>query len=116
MSRSSCNTALGSTKTSAHDAQVSQLHVHVTARDTGDPSWPGPCYGAVPPAPHAPFARQALIQRLRKALLEQAPPPPHQTRRLGQVNLAAVPLNCALRSPGWRAVSRTLLYCCQVRH
>ncbi|KAK9837028.1 hypothetical protein WJX81_008115 [Elliptochloris bilobata] len=54
---------------------VSQLHLHVTARDVGDPSWPGPCYGAVPAAPHAPFARQALIQRLRKALLEHAPRP-----------------------------------------
>lgn len=31
-----------------HALQVSQLHVHVTGRLQGDPSWPGPCYGAVP--------------------------------------------------------------------
>lgn len=76
-------------------AQVSQLHVHVTARDTGDPSWPGPCYGAVPATPHAPFARQALIQRLKKALVEHAPAPHHQTRRPGQVR----PDCCAIKLP-----------------
>ncbi len=57
-------------------AQVKQLHVHVTARSQGDPSWPGPCYGAVPVQPHPPFAREALIVRLRKQLEKYAPAPP----------------------------------------
>jgi len=50
--------------------------VHVTARSQGDPSWPGPCYGAVPVQPHPPFAREALIVRLRKQLEKYAPAPP----------------------------------------
>ena len=28
--------------------QVSQLHVHVIARDTGDPAWPNPVWGSGP--------------------------------------------------------------------
>ncbi len=48
--------------------QVPQLHIHVIARFTTDPAWPGPVWGKVPPAPYDEAARDALIGRLRKAL------------------------------------------------
>ncbi|MBF0269600.1 MAG: HIT domain-containing protein [Alphaproteobacteria bacterium] len=41
---------------------VAQLHVHVIARFENDPAWPKPVWGACPPAP---FAPQALLDRLR---------------------------------------------------
>lgn len=44
---------------------VSQLHVHVTGRLQTDPAWPGPCYGAVPPAPLA--APDLAVAMLRDA-------------------------------------------------
>ena len=48
--------------------QVAQLHVHVTLRSPKDPSWPGPCYGAVPPQVYAPAALEQMLQKLRTAL------------------------------------------------
>ena len=50
--------------------QVPQLHIHIIARFTTDPAWPGPVWGKVPPAPYGEAARDALIARLRKALAQ----------------------------------------------
>lgn len=47
---------------------VAQLHVHVTLRSPEDPSWPGPCYGAVPPKPYTPEALEGMLTRLRPAI------------------------------------------------
>ncbi|CAK0783121.1 hypothetical protein CVIRNUC_006316 [Coccomyxa viridis] len=47
---------------------VAQLHVHITLRSPSDPSWPGPCYGAVPPKPYAPDALELMLADLRRAL------------------------------------------------
>lgn len=33
----------------------------------GDPSWPGPCYGAVPAVPMAPEQAAAVVGMLRQA-------------------------------------------------
>ena len=43
---------------------VRQLHVHVIARFTTDPAWPGPVWGKVPAKPYAPEALTALAERL----------------------------------------------------
>lgn len=43
---------------------VSQLHVHIVARNPGDPAWPGPVWGHSPAAPYAPAARDALLAQL----------------------------------------------------
>lgn len=43
---------------------VPQLHVHVVARRRDDAVWPKPVWGAAPPTPYAPAARDALIARL----------------------------------------------------
>jgi diadenosine tetraphosphate (Ap4A) HIT family hydrolase len=40
---------------------VPQLHVHVVARHQGDPAWPRPVWGALPPEP---MDEQALAERL----------------------------------------------------
>ena len=48
--------------------QVPQLHIHIIARSTTDPAWPGPVWGKVPAAPYDDAARDALIGRLRAAL------------------------------------------------
>lgn len=48
--------------------QVPQLHIHIIARFTTDPAWPGPVWGKVPAAPYDDAARDALIGRLRAAL------------------------------------------------
>ena len=48
--------------------QVPQLHIHIIARFTSDPAWPGPVWGKVPPAPYDEAVRDALITRLRTAL------------------------------------------------
>ena len=47
---------------------VPQLHVHVIARRIGDTAWPGPVWGAMPPAPYAPHDIESLLARLRTAL------------------------------------------------
>lgn len=43
---------------------VRQLHVHVIARFTGDPAWPGPVWGKAPAKPYEPEALKALAERL----------------------------------------------------
>ncbi len=48
--------------------QVAQLHVHITMRSPKDPSWPGPCYGAVPPKAFTPEALEQMLEKLRVAL------------------------------------------------
>ncbi len=48
---------------------VAQLHVHVIARRRSDAAWPKPVWGAVAPAAYAPATRDALIGKLRDALL-----------------------------------------------
>ncbi len=47
---------------------VAQLHVHVVARRRDDIAWPKPVWGAVPPVPYQPEARDALMTALRAAL------------------------------------------------
>lgn len=49
-------------------SQVDQLHVHITGRAKGDPSWPGPCYGATPAVPLGEAALGEAVQKLRAAL------------------------------------------------
>ena len=44
-----------------------QLHIHVTCRVEGDPSWPGPCYG-LPRIEYSPEALAEALTRLRAAL------------------------------------------------
>ena len=48
--------------------QVPQLHIHIIARFSTDPAWPGPVWGKVPPVPYDEVERDALIARLRAAL------------------------------------------------
>ena len=48
--------------------QVPQLHIHIIARFTTDPAWPGPVWGRVPAADYDDAARDSLISRLRAAL------------------------------------------------
>jgi len=46
---------------------VPQLHIHVVARNAGDPAWPGPVWGHSPAVPYEPSVREALIARLLNA-------------------------------------------------
>jgi len=46
---------------------VPQLHVHVVARFTGDPAWPGPVWGSGPAVPYEDAALEALRKRLAAA-------------------------------------------------
>ncbi|MDH4121026.1 MAG: HIT family protein [Deltaproteobacteria bacterium] len=54
---------------------VPQLHVHVVARTTGDPAWPGPVWGHAPRQPYGPEEleqRRANIgQALRQGMEEK---------------------------------------------
>lgn len=47
---------------------VAQLHVHVIARDTGDPAWPKPVWGAVPTVPYTVEALERRLAELRAVL------------------------------------------------
>jgi diadenosine tetraphosphate (Ap4A) HIT family hydrolase len=47
---------------------VSQLHVHIIARQHGDPAWPKPIWGVVPAREYDAAARESLIAALRGAL------------------------------------------------
>lgn len=49
---------------------VPQLHVHHIVRHEGDPAWPGPVWGKLPPAPYSDDALAELTSRL-KPLLER---------------------------------------------
>ena len=46
---------------------VPQLHIHVIARFTDDPAWPGPIWGKVPAEPYDDAALAATVERLRLA-------------------------------------------------
>jgi diadenosine tetraphosphate (Ap4A) HIT family hydrolase len=47
---------------------VEQLHVHVIARNAGDPNWPGPVWGHGIAQPYAPGEADRLISEIRRAL------------------------------------------------
>ncbi len=47
---------------------VRQLHVHIIARNEGDPCWPGPIWGQGTPAPYAEHDKQDFIKKLAGAL------------------------------------------------
>ena len=47
---------------------VAQLHVHVVARDRGDPNWPAPVWGHGERIGYRSAERDALIERVREAL------------------------------------------------
>lgn len=47
---------------------VRQLHIHIVARDTGDPAWPGPVWGHSPALPYTADALDARVSELRDAL------------------------------------------------
>ncbi len=47
---------------------VRQLHVHVIARQTADPAWPGPVWGNGEAVAYRPEERQKLIGLIRAAL------------------------------------------------
>ena len=47
---------------------VPQLHVHVVAREPGDPGWPGPVWGHGTREPYPDAAARTLIERVRGAL------------------------------------------------
>ncbi|NIA68888.1 HIT domain-containing protein [Pelagibius litoralis] len=49
---------------------VPQLHVHIIARFTSDPAWPGPIWGKVPAAPYEPGALQVRVDLLKEAFEE----------------------------------------------
>jgi diadenosine tetraphosphate (Ap4A) HIT family hydrolase len=49
---------------------VPQLHVHVIARFAGDPGWPGPVWGAVPPEPYAENELTQEVESLRRILAD----------------------------------------------
>ena len=47
---------------------VPQLHVHVVARNPGDPEWPGPVWGQGTAEPYEAAAQAAFIAQLRASL------------------------------------------------
>jgi diadenosine tetraphosphate (Ap4A) HIT family hydrolase len=47
---------------------VSQLHVHLVARNPGDAAWPGPVWGHGVAHPYEPLALAAFVARLLSAL------------------------------------------------
>ncbi len=52
---------------------VPQLHVHVVARNAGDPAWPGPVWGYGESVAYAPAASEALAARLAELLARPLP-------------------------------------------
>ncbi len=46
---------------------VPQLHVHIVARNPGDPAWPGPVWGHSAPVPYSATARAAFIAQFVNA-------------------------------------------------
>lgn len=46
---------------------VPQLHVHIVARNPGDPAWPGPVWGHSPAVPYDAASRAALIAQFVNA-------------------------------------------------
>jgi diadenosine tetraphosphate (Ap4A) HIT family hydrolase len=47
---------------------VSQLHVHVVARNEGDANWPGPIWGFGTAVPYDDPAKQAFLKALNEAM------------------------------------------------
>jgi len=47
---------------------VRQMHVHVIARNEGDPNWPGPVWGYGPREPYRRPELHGLIEKIRTAL------------------------------------------------
>jgi len=47
---------------------VRQLHLHVVARNVGDPAWPGPVWGHGAATPYREAEAQALIAAARRGL------------------------------------------------
>lgn len=47
---------------------VPQLHIHIVARMSGDPAWPGPVWGHSPAEPYAASQCEAQLARLRGRL------------------------------------------------
>ncbi len=43
---------------------VPQLHIHVIARNPGDPAWPGPVWGKGEAVPYEPEALEEFVQRV----------------------------------------------------
>lgn len=52
---------------------VPQLHVHVIARRVGDAAWPRPVWGVAPRTAYGVAERDAVVARLRRALLLPSP-------------------------------------------
>lgn len=48
--------------------QVRQFHLHIIARNEGDPAWPGPVWGHGAPSPWTRSARAEFTERLLEAL------------------------------------------------
>ncbi|MDF1722357.1 MAG: HIT domain-containing protein [Minwuia sp.] len=44
---------------------VAQMHVHVIARQIGDPAWPGPIWGIGKPVPYARAERVLTVETVR---------------------------------------------------
>lgn len=44
--------------------RVRQLHIHVVARNEGDPAWPGPVWGHGTAEPYGPGQAEALIETI----------------------------------------------------
>lgn len=57
---------------------VRQLHIHVVARQTGDPAWPGPVWGHSEAVPYAPDELSETLDRIAAELANAAPTPPAQ--------------------------------------
>jgi len=51
---------------------VPQLHVHVIARFAGDPAWPRPVWGTVPPEPYSHDELGRTLDRFRRSLMDSA--------------------------------------------
>jgi len=47
---------------------VRQLHVHIVARNTGDPAWPGPVWGHSAAEPYDVAALEVRIKEIRRSL------------------------------------------------
>lgn len=53
--------------TGALGNMVPQLHIHVLARNPGDPAWPGPVWGHSPAEPYTDSVRADVIAQLVNA-------------------------------------------------
>lgn len=53
---------------------VPQLHLHHIARYAGDPAWPKPVWGALPPKPYSADALEERLARLQRSLAAAGSP------------------------------------------